>query len=81
MRTGPSTPKIAEHRASASNMPARRSISQIPTELASSATSRRRSELVTSALAAASSSSVTTEAASWVSTATSSSVHACGIGS
>ena len=80
-RSAPSCPKIAALRSSQSISPRRRSTSQMPTELASRATSRRRVDDVTAALAAASSSSATTELASCRSSSASSPVHGRGSGS
>jgi hypothetical protein len=78
IRVAWSKPKIAALRSSQSMKPARRSTSQMPTELASSATPRRRVDQATSAFAAASSSSATTELASWRSSSASSSVQGRG---
>ena len=80
MVTAPSRPKMAAQRSSQSMTPRRRSTSQMPTELASRATSSRASDVPIAVLAAASSSSATTEAPSWSSSCASSSVHCRGSG-
>ena len=71
--TAPSTPKIAAQRSSQNTDPVRRSRSQMPIELASSAISSRASDVPIADCAAESSSSATTVAASCLSSAASSS--------
>ena len=77
----PSSPKSAAQRLSQKPVSVRRSRSQIPMELASSATSRRTRDAPAADWAAESSSSATTEAASCCSSSAASSLQFRGTGS